>query len=425
LDYERLLIPHLSNPESMQFALDEGLKSGIIISSDIQAIVDFAIQYFLDSKLKYAVPRKVLEAEFEEYFKTKGYPEDDEVIIGLVMDKVKQNFRSVQIKDTLRQAAENVHEDPEATLSELINDLSSIRMQSSTDSRLEIYSENIDTRIEDYYERAMAKDRGEFNAYQFGWPELTEETYGIQAPELAIVAGYAGMGKSWCVEKMALAAAEGGTRTYLASLENTKEMTLNRLDCIVSGVPYREWERGELDLSQIERMKEARERIVAMDNLVIDTPENLEEMTLFDLYHRALYFDTKLFVGDQISWVHNPKRFKEENPYLRLGDTIRAIKATTRSMGMGSIWAHQLNRESQKTKARVVQLQHMAGTAEVERYADWVLGITATEDMKMQEKRVMQIIKARRGRDGLNYLMNWQLSGETDISVERVGFTWS
>jgi len=426
LNYERQLIPHLSDLESMKYAMDDGLKSELFSTTDLQKMVEFSIQYYLDSKLKYAVPRKVLEAEFEEYFILKGYPED-EILINLVMEKIKNSYRAKQIKETLREAADTLRNEdsPEETLSNLIDDLSVIRMQSSTSNRLEIYGEKIDARIESYYDRAIAHSHGETIGYPLGWPELTEETGGIKATELAILGGFAGMGKSWSVEKMALATAEGGVRTYLASLENTKEATLNRLDCIVSGVPYREWERGQLDQGQLADMKDARDKILSMDNLIIDTPDNIEEMTLFDLYHRALYFDAKVFVGDQLTWVHNPKRFKEENPYLRLGDTVRSIATVTRAMGMASIWAHQLNRESQKGKARKVQLQHMAGAAEVERFSDWVFGLTATEDMKMQEKRVLQIIKARRGRDGLNYLMKWQLSGETAIEVERVGYTWA
>jgi replicative DNA helicase len=408
----------------MQYALDQGLKEDLFLSDEIREIVSFAIQYFLDSKLKYAVPEKVLQAEFEEYFKFNEEPYED-IIVSLVLDKIKQNYRSVQIKEKLRDAADSLTDDPESTLSELIDNLSLIRMQASTADRLEVYGEKIDARIDAYYDRAIAQEHGNITAFPFGWKELTEETWGIRPPELCIVAGFAGMGKSWCVEKMALAAAEEGVQTYLASLENTKEMTLNRLDCIVSGVPYREWERGQLTQGQLNRIKEARDKINSMTNLIIDTPDNIEEMTLMDLYHRALYFDAKLFVGDQLSWVHNPKRFREENPYLKLGDTVRNIAATTRAMNMASVWAHQLNRESQKGKGKKVQLQHMAGSSEVERYADWVFGLTATEDMKMQEKRVLQVIKARRGRDGLNYLMRWQLTDETAIEIERIGYTWS
>ena len=422
MDYERRIIPHLSDVETMRYLIDEGVREEHINNDDIRKMFTFAKKYYNDSKLKFAVSKHILQAEFEEYFTLEGYPSDEEfAIASLIVDKLKKSYRSVQIKEVMRDVSDTLVENPDEALNTLLTRSSLINLQSSTKDRLETYGENIDQRIENYYDRAIANDEGVMVSYPLGWDEVTTETFGIRPRELMFVAGFAGMGKSWCVECIALTAAKAGVRTYLASFENGKEATFDRLDCIHTGIPYREWERGELNPDQLKRMKESREEIREIKELIIDTPRYEEERTLFDIYNRAMYFDTQLFVGDQLSWVHNPKNFKEENPYWKLGDTVRNIADITRAMNMASVWAHQFNRESQKGKNKKGMLQHMAGSSEIERYADWIFGLSATEDMKMTERRVFSILKARRGRGEVDFMMNWQLSGATDISVDKVG----
>lgn len=419
MDYERSIIPHYTNVETMQQMLDAGVNEELFANEELRKIFLFSRQYFLDAKMKFAVSPKVLNEEFEQYFKVNGYPSEDEYItLPHIISKLKQQYKRIQATTAIRSSSENLLEMPDEAIAALIQDLSRIQMNTTTADRLEIYGENFEDRVEAYVERAVPGTRDKLGV-PMGWGEVTTETGGLKVGELAVVVGYAGVGKSWVLSKMALEAAKSGKRVYYATLENSKEMTMDRLDCLVSGVPYREYERGELTPSQKARLEEAKDEIKTFDNLLIDAPRHRNERTAIELYSRASFFGADVIIGDQLSHIYNPSPIKNNDPFLRMGDTIVQVSDLTRSFDMASIWAAQFNRDSQKGKGKKGELHQIALSAEVERYVDFAMSISATAEMRREEKTLLYIMKARRSRQDVGWIMDWALMGETRLEVFR------
>lgn len=419
MDYERAIIPHYSSVETMQQMLDAGMNEELFTSEELRKIFEFARSYYLDSKMKFAVSPKILQEEFEQYFRVNGYPDDDDYItLTHIINKLKQQYKRIQATSAIRNSSEYLLDTPDEAIATLIQDLSRIQMNTTTADRQELYNEKIQERIESYTERSVPGTRDKIGV-PLGWNEVTIETGGLKAGELAVIVGYAGVGKSWILSKMALEAAKAGKRVYYATLENSKEMTLDRLDCLVSGIPYREYERGELTPSQKAKLEEAREEIRKIDNLLIDAPRHRNERTAIELYSRAAHFNADVFIGDQLSHIYNPSPIKNNDPFLRMGDTIVQVSDLTRSFNIASVWAAQFNRDSQKGRGKRGELHQIALSAEIERYVDFAMSISATAEMRREEKSLLYVMKARRSRQDVGWVLDWVLMGETRLEVFR------
>lgn len=416
MNYERLLIAHLTDAEAMRVITEGGITQELF-ATEVGEIYQYASDYYVDAaKLQDAIPRAELEAHFTQYFIVEGWPEDglDYKTIFLV-EKIREQYRRAQIQDIIKKSAYDVMDDPSKALTSLLAELSSLQIASGTSERITVYGEGIERRLDDYNQYVLDKANGVTNAIPLGWPQITEETGGIYPGELAVVVGYAGTGKSYCLSKMALEAAEHGKRVYLASFENDKNLTLKRLDCLVSGVSYRAYERGQLTLDEMKRLKEAQERIRSLENLVVDTPRYMHERTAREAYSRASYFGADLMVGDQLSWVYNPKRVKDDSVYLKMSDTIQSISELSRSFNIASIWAAQFNREHKGAKSG--SLAHIGLSSNIEQVSDWAFYLSNSE-VSEDERMVFGIMKARRSRP-MKWILNWSLADETRLEVER------
>lgn len=420
MDYERLLIPHYSELDSMKRIMDEGINEELFTSEECRKIFELARSYFLNTKMQKPVPVSVLTDEFQQYFKVNGYPdgENDTVAVDFLIAKLKAQYKRIQAQNAIRNAADRMLEAPDDAVAELLQELSGIQMHTTTANRQEIYAEKFEERVEQYLDRLVPESRNR-DAIPLGWKEVTDETGGLRAAELAVVVGYAGVGKSWVLSKMALEAARAGKRVYYATLENPLNMTIDRMDCLLTGVPYREYERGELTTEQRKRFDEVKEEIIAFDNLMLDAPRHRNERTAIDLYSRAAFYGADVIIGDQLSHIYNPIQVKNNDPFLRMGETIIQVSDLTRSFNIASVWAAQFNRDSQRGKGKRGELHQIALSSEIERYVDFAFSISATAEMRREDKALFYVMKARRSRQDVGWIMNWHLMGQTNLEVFR------
>jgi replicative DNA helicase len=254
-----------------------------------------------------------------------------------------------------------------------------------------------------------------------GWDALNDHMYGIQKGELAVVVGIPNVGKSWVGSVIALEAARRKTKVYFASLELRKELTLMRLDCLVSGVPYARYERGQLTPNELKRLKEAREEVMEFgEYLLIDSPSKKSERSVMELYSKAKHWGAELMVGDQLSWISNEKSYGTASNFqsLQMAEVITDVASTNREMGMASVWLAQFNREAMKNKKGRGGLAQIGLSSTIEQIVDMAIGIGATKEMKQQEALVMDILKSRRS-DLKSWMMGFELKDRTSLQVVR------
>jgi replicative DNA helicase len=103
---------------------------------------------------------------------------------------------------------------------------------------------------------ARVTDRDLIHGMRIGFPQIDNYTRGIHPGELAVLAAGPKVGKSFMMTWVALEEWKAGRVTTFFTLENSVEMTLDRLACFATGVRPREWQAGQCSSEDVERMEQ-------------------------------------------------------------------------------------------------------------------------------------------------------------------------
>jgi len=419
VDIEKAYVPHLVKIDNLKIIWDKGVRPEHFFDDGVRELFEYALEYYLKSEFKQTVDRDFLETKFPDYFARNTWPEEEYLPIVLV-EELLTKYRRATTQNVLLKAASELEKDPEAGISMALSSLTKIQSDTSTRERIEIYGDGYERRSNDYIENALNKSHEKRGIY-LGWDQLNDHTYGIQKGELAVVVGIPNVGKSWVGSVIALEAARRKQKVYFASLELRKELTLMRLDCLVSGVPYSRYERGELTPNELRRLKEAREEVMEFgEYLLIDSPARKNERTVVELYSKAKHWGADLMVGDQLSWLTTEKNYGTNTNFqtLQMAEVITDVASINREMGMASVWLAQFNREATKSKKGRGGLAQIGLTSQIEQIVDFAFGIGCTKEMKQQEALVIDILKSRRS-DLKSWMMSFELREQTKLEIVR------
>jgi replicative DNA helicase len=421
VDLELSFLPHYTTPESMKVIVQSGLRSDLFFDENHRKMFEFSLDYYVRSHFEKVVTQDLLRDEFSYWFQKYEWPDEEYLILTLI-DKIKERYRRVQIQEAVRSTSQLVMEDPEQALLQGLGEFARIQYETSTKNRTQVYTEGYDQRVAEYFDRVLqVQELVEPRGFFLGWPQVTEDTYGIKRSEIGVVVAFANMGKSWALSQIALQAAVDGTKVYFASLENSRELTQMRLDCLFTGIPYRAYERGRLDSEQVAALKRGREEIDKIkDNLIIDSPTKKTERTVQELYNRAKFADAELFVGDQLSWVTPVGNYwGDKQKTMEMTESIEMAADITKEMGMASVWACQFNRQSMYLHKGRGGLEHIGLTSAIEQIVDWAFSLSCTKEMRANESMIFEIIKSRRS-ELKAWLMKWALKDRTELRVRHV-----
>jgi replicative DNA helicase len=421
MNLEHAFVNHLVKLESVSKFWDLGIRSSHFFDEGVKELFEYTIDYYTKSELTQTVTKDLLQEKFPDWFELNEWPQE-EYLPEVISEDLINKYRRVRVQEVLLSAASKLDDEPDTSIREALVNLNEIQSNTSTRERMELYGDGFNRRITQYVDNNFDAMVNRKRGYYFGWDEIDEHMYGIQPSELAVVVGWTNVGKSWVGSKIAIEAARRGTKVYFASLELSKELTMMRLDCLVSGVPFARYERGQLTSEEIEMLKRAREEVESFGEfLMLDTPKRRDERTVLELYSRAKQWGAELFVGDQLSWLTATKNYGVNSNFqsLEMAEAINDVASLTREMKMASVWLAQFNRESMRTKHGRGGLEHIGLSSQVEQIVDWAFGISATNEMKQQEALVMEILKTRRS-DLQSWLMDFRLKNQTDLRVNRV-----
>jgi len=419
MDIEKSIVKHFDKLESFNIIWDKGVRSEHFFDDGVRELFDYSLDYYVRSEFKSTVTRDFLETKFEDYFVRNEWPEE-EYLVGVLIEELMTKYRKATTQSALLKAANALEEDPEVGISMALNSLTRIQSDTSTRERIEIYGDGYERRVNEYMDEVSNPTKDKKGIY-LGWDALNDHMYGIQKGELAVVVGIPNVGKSWVGSVIALEAARRKTKVYFASLELRKELTLMRLDCLVSGVPYARYERGQLTPNELKRLKEAREEVMEFgEYLLIDSPSRKSERSVMELYSKAKHWGAELMVGDQLSWISTEKSYGSASNFqtLQMSEVITDVASTNREMGMASVWLAQFNREAMKKKNGRGGLAQIGLSSTIEQIVDMAIGIGATKEMKQQEALVMDILKSRRS-DLKSWMMGFELKDRTSLQVVR------
>jgi replicative DNA helicase len=211
-----------------------------------------------------------------------------------------------------------------------------------------------------------------------------------------------------------------GRETVLYTLENSVQMTYDRLACQMCCVDYREYQKGTASADDVDRVRTwlAENETDLKDGLYVLSPDTALR-TPAALIRQAQSYGAKSIIIDQLSHIQhpapNPRRPKHETIAEIMNELSQLI--TTGRFTPPVFLNCQINREgvAAAQKAGRLELQHIADSSAIERYSSWVFGLLRSETEVAAGMATLQMLASRRME-----LTNWRCAWEPWYGTQHV-----
>ncbi len=412
---ERVLIAHLLDPDSLRVLALEGLDEACIPTVEFRPVVRWALAYYHRSGQRQAPSEQAMRAEFGDLLDDREVDFEPEDSIVWAIEDLKADYAHLEGQRFNKAMATDLAEAASADIPEVVSSYAhqlvvlSLRLEpkvGQVDARMGIVE-----RIAQYSARASgdAVEPG----LRFGWGLVDDHTNSIAPGELAVLAAGPKLGKSFAVVAIALAEWLAGRRVCLFSLENSPEMTIDRMICMGAQVSPRRWQEGALDNRELERVYLWAQRVQEADALWVLQPDR-GRRSVEQMVREAQVRGASSVLIDQLTFVDLPDSRKPKTE--RIGDALHLLKSmiSTGRQRLSCVIAHQISRDGVKAAEKVggYEMHHMAESAEVERTADWVFALYRSLDALVARTATLQLLAARRAET-----KSWQMAWDIDAGI--------
>lgn len=430
---ERTLFRLLLDKEQVEILAMEGLDSKFLPTADLRPIYEWAMDYYHLGSRKFPLTTEILKAQ--EYPDNRGKNMYDVLVEnGVVVDEIleeedphmsfaledlKASFVTKElhswVRDALPEVSGAIGKDKQTMLAAEATKLIGISLDlESRQTRIDLRESGVEM-MEDYEVRSLNNKTHE--GMHFGLPEIDAHTYGIHPGELAVLAAGPKVGKSYWLDRVALKEWEQGRVVSLFTLENSIQMTRDRIACLATHVDPERWGHGECSTQEIQDVFRWIEGFEKSSNpLHIIAPEeahrSAEEIVL-----KARLLGTESLIIDQLTFMTSSN--SKSDRWVQIRDIMHQIKTmiSTGKDKMPCLIAHQINRKGIELarKNGYHLMEDMAEGSEVERTADWVFSMFQSEEYRQVNRVLLQILATRRAP-----VKNWELNWDPRTGSMRV-----
>lgn len=219
---------------------------------------------------------------------------------------------------------------------------------------------------------------------------------GLGIGEVAVVTGGSGLGKSMFLVHVGSANVIAGKRVWHITLELSKEYTGRRYDARITGIPsdelYGDKDRVYDLIHETEGnilMNEYPAYAITMDRIYSD----YERLVSLDFEPDSIIID----YADLLLADNKKQGFSTDSLYNALGIVYNKMRNFGKEVG-APIWsASQVNRKGIESGGNIKDLSDMSDSMKKAHFADVIIALQRTEDMKQQQKANLLIKKNRRG----------------------------
>jgi replicative DNA helicase len=423
---EIVLVQHLVDAEAVEVLARMGFQSHIMPSEDLRPVFDYALTYFHRSGRSRAPSVSTLLGEYADVLADheidiEHEPEDS---IEWAVEDLKGSYAHHQGQEFLRQMAIDLAEADTDQKTKVLSSGADLLMKTVFDledrSMRADLREVVEPRVQAYHERAA--DRERVYGMRFGLTEIDAYTRGIHPGELVIVASPPKTGKSWLSAHIAHEEWKAGGRPALFTLENSVEMTTDRVISLMTGIRAREFLHGDLSEKEVAVIEDAARKIKDKEHPLWILQPDLGERTITFMVREAMLRGATCIIIDQLTFVELPEPRKPKHE--RIGDALHLLKGmiSTGRDRVPTVIVHQVNREgvAAARKDHRLRMEHMAESAEVERTADWVFGLYQTKAENQVQEVTLSVLAARR-EELKAWRLGWYINqGQIKIQEEVV-----
>jgi len=423
---QKVLMQHLVDPESLQALASEGLPVSIIPAETLRPLVEFSLAYWYQNGRRLAPTVEVLEASFPNVLADHDIDisTEPEESVEWAIDDLKGSHTDYRFQTLIKEAATAMHSAPthekSALIAEVADEFVTLAQTVERAATAVDLRERAGERMESFYYRAST--RGQVQGLGFGEAMIDLYTGGIHPGELAVLAAGPKVGKSWMLAHVAYNHWKAGNPTTIYSLEISVEQMMERIAVLATKVDARSWQQGASEPDDIAKVQ-AWVDWMQNDN---DVPlwviqPSMERSTVEGLVRDAVVRDSTAIIIDQLSHITMDEGDARRSLHEQVGNTTKKLRDMI-SEGRTQIpclLAHQISREGLRSadKNGYLDMTSLAGSAVVERTADFVFGLYQAESQRPAKLATLQVLAARREAPKA-WEMTWNL-GTGGIAVQK------
>jgi hypothetical protein len=239
----------------------------------------------------------------------------------------------------------------------------------------------------------------------FGIPEIDGYTYGIHEGELCVLAAGPKTGKSVTAAYVVLQEWKKRRHVTYYTLENSVDMTYDRLVCIHLHIDHDRYRQGECTDDEVARVQTflAEYGDDLREYVQVVQPQRGQRTVQWITRH-ARAIGTESLIIDQLTFMEpSDRRFR--GPEL-IKDVMHDLKDAVGGRNpIPALLLHQINREGlrEAKKNGWLEMYMLAEGSEVERSCDWAFGLYASPDERAAQMIKWQTLATRRGSTNMNW----------------------
>jgi len=212
-----------------------------------------------------------------------------------------------------------------------------------------------------------------------GYVVLDRFLYGLQEPDLFVIAARPSMGKTALAMCIARNVSEN-MPVLVFSMEMSKQQLDNRLLSMETRIEqYRFKTQGGLNKDQVKKIEEAAEKIENLNLHVDDTPaQHINDIKNKARRHHRMH-GTKLIIVDYIQLARGSAKNRDQE----ISQITQGLKAIAKELGVPVIALSQLNRQVENRAGRRPNLSDLRESGAIEADADVVMFVHRPERYKI------------------------------------------
>lgn len=428
-DYEASILGYLTNPQDIRKIWDSGIRQEHFRDPKNAEAFQFAIdQWISDGMAERVVSASTIKEKFGVETELPEAQEPISTVVGALKTRFDRDQLGTVLKDaTLRMSKGEV----DGLSSEVIDRLADIQRKQRARTQV-ITTKDVSTKRSLYADLLEASTKEKTGA-PFGFPEIDERIGGTRPGELTVVAAYSGIGKSNLLGWSAVKAQESGHKVLFVTLEMSPQDIAMRMDAYASRLPMSKiaspTEENQLSFlreagrsqSEFEIWHAAQDKMAEFDNPITIIQPAVGERSVAQIVALAREYDVDYLIIDQLSHVEDKAGSGFRDRRERHGDRIMDLKdliSDTTVKPLSCMLAVQMNRQSQQNRGKKGEMWNLAESADVERTADIIIGLSADKTDRQNNYMRYEELKLRRGQRRAYYL-NWYFNPYTEFSVSK------
>lgn len=218
---------------------------------------------------------------------------------------------------------------------------------------------------------AAYQNRGRVMGVPTGLADVDEDTGGMTAGELVVLAGATSMGKSALAMCIATNAARRGKKVLVFSLEMSSEQIAQREQAKISGVSSSRIKRGQIDLAEWESLIDAQDDLANVPVTIDDSPS----LTVSAMRSRARRLKRRqgidLIIVDYLQLIAASAEATRKNSRVaEVSDITRTLKIMAKDIDVPVLALSQLSRTIEGRDNKRPRMSDLKESGSIEQDAD-------------------------------------------------------